>query len=132
MSVRTVWSDAALGHGKAGDIGHLLCRLLREQPEQLLDRDLAGNGDPAEGGCLALDREVLAQESDRFPVRVGELDADLRREGGGQLVVAFGRVGEETLVVDVDLAAVHRVRRAPVVLWGARDQLGGVVRGPDH
>ena len=75
-----VGSHAAVGLGQPGDVGHLLGRLLREQREQLLGRDAADRRDPAQRRGLALLGEVLAQEADRLPVLVGQLDADLGGE----------------------------------------------------
>ena len=78
-SWRFLLSHAAAGLGQAGDVGHLLGRLAGEQGEQLLDRDAGQRGHPAQRGGLAVRRVVVAQEPDRLPVRVGQLDADLRR-----------------------------------------------------
>ena len=50
--------------------------------------------------CVAV---VLAQEPDRLPVRVGQLDADLGGELVGQVLVPLVVLGEEALVVDVDV-----------------------------
>src|SRR5450631_1439803 len=109
MSFLLSWvggSDAAVRLGQAGHVGHLLCRLLREQGEQRLDRDPANGGHPPEGRGLAHLFEVLAQEPDRLPVRVGQRDSDQFGERGPECVIPFGRVGEEALFVDVDLMAV--------------------------
>src|SRR5438552_11672334 len=97
-------SDAAVWLGQAGDVGHLLGRLLREQGEQVLGRDTADDRHPAQGRRLPLGLEVRAQEPDRLPVRPGQADADLRGQLLGEVVVPFVIDGEEPLVVDVDLA----------------------------
>src|SRR2546421_10880492 len=96
-------SHAAVWLGQPGDVGHLLGRLSGEQREQFLDGNPGEGGHPAQRGGLALDRIVLAQEPDRPPVRVGELDTDLRGELPGELLVPFVVVGEEGFGVDVDL-----------------------------
>src|ERR1035437_10506855 len=98
--------DAADGLGQAGDVGHLLRWLLREQGEQRLNRDGADGGHPAQGRGLARLLEVLAQEMDRVPVLVCQRDADLGGERSCERLVPLGRVGEEALFVDVDLVAV--------------------------
>ena len=81
------WSDAAVRLGQARDVGHLLGRLLREQGEQLLDGDAAAGGDAAQGRGLAGLGEVGAQEAEDLPVLVGQGDADLGGQGGGELLV---------------------------------------------
>src|SRR6266542_1633449 len=86
--VIAVSSHAAVGLGQAGDIGHLLGRLLG-----------------AQGGSLALDGVVGAQEPDGLPMRVGQVDAGLRGELLGQVVVPLVVNREEPLVVNVDVAA---------------------------
>src|SRR6478672_6899948 len=73
-------SHAAVRLGEPRDVGELLGRLLGEQLEQGLGRDPADDADAAQGRGLALLRVVLAQEVDRLPVLVGELDPDLRGE----------------------------------------------------
>src|SRR6266511_980407 len=103
--VIAVSSHAAVGLGQAGDIGHLLGRLLGEQGEQLLGGDAADDGHPAQGGSLALDGVVGAQEPDGLPMRVGQVDAGLRGELLGQGVVPLVVNREEPLVVNVDVAA---------------------------
>src|SRR5688500_11042925 len=65
-------SHAAVRFGQAGDVGHLLGRLLGEQGEQLLGGDAGEGGDAADRGGLPAGAEVLAQEPDRRPVRVGQ------------------------------------------------------------
>src|SRR6266511_2706710 len=94
--VIAVSSHAAVGLGQAGDIGHLLGRLLGEA---------ADDGHPAQGGSLALDGVVGAQEPDGLPMRVGQVDAGLRGELLGQVVVPLVVNREEPLVVNVDVAA---------------------------
>src|SRR6266511_388982 len=106
----TVWvvmaspSHAAVWLGQAGDVGHLLGRLLGAQGEQLLGRDLAQCRDPPDGGGLTLGLVVGAQEPDGLPVRVGQVDADLRGELLGEDVVPLVVDGQKAFVVDVDLA----------------------------
>src|SRR5665647_37982 len=99
--------DAADRLGQAGDVGHLLRRLLREQAKQRLDRDAADGGHPAQGRGLAHFLEVFAQESDHVPVLVGQRDADLGGQSARESFVPLGRVGEEALFADVDLMAVE-------------------------
>src|SRR5215211_3079233 len=55
-------SDAAVRLGQAGDVGHLLGRLLGEQGEQRLGRDTGEGGHSTDGRGLALGLVVLAQE----------------------------------------------------------------------
>ena len=93
--------------GQAGDVGHLLRRLLREQLELLLDRDAPDRLYAAGSGRLALRLEVRAQEADDLQVRVGEIDADLRGEHLGEVLVPLVELGEEALVVDVNRVAVQ-------------------------
>src|SRR5665648_345692 len=93
--VPATWSDAAAGLGQAGDVGHLLGRLLGEQCELVLGREAADGLHPPGGGGLALGGEVLAQELQALPVLGGQLDADRGGELGGQVVVPLGRVGQE-------------------------------------
>src|SRR5512139_2452598 len=108
-STRAPRSDTALGLGQTGDVGHLLCGLLGEEPEELLGRDAADHGDPPDGGGLSLLLVVLAQEPDRLPVLLGQwLDADLRGEPARQLIIPLVVLGEETLGVDVDLFGADR------------------------
>jgi len=45
---------------------------------------------------------------DGLPVRIGEGDADVGGQCGAEIVIPFGGVGEESFVVDVDLAAAQR------------------------
>src|SRR5450756_1311202 len=106
--VPATWSDAAAGLGQAGDVGHLLGRLLGEQRELVLGRKAADGLHPPGGGGLALGGEVLAQELQDLPVLGGELDADRGGELGGQVVVPLGRVGQEALGVDVHLTSGDR------------------------
>src|SRR4051812_591058 len=100
-----LFSDAAVRFGQAGDVRELLGRFLREEREQLLGRDAADGGHAAQGRGLALFAVVLAEERDRLPMRVGQVDADSRREFLGQIGIPFVVRGQEALVVDVDLAA---------------------------
>src|SRR5665648_1280598 len=61
--VQATWSDAAAGLGQAGDVGHLLGRLLGEECELVLGRKAADGLHPPGGGRLALGGEVLAPVS---------------------------------------------------------------------
>src|SRR5665647_366312 len=88
--VQATWSDAAAGLGQAGDVGHLLGRLLGEQCELVLGRKAADGLHPPGGGRLALGGEVLAQELEDLPVLGGELDADR----GGELTAEHWKVLE--------------------------------------
>src|SRR6266542_6084738 len=109
--VIAVSSHAAVGLGQAGDVGHLLGRLLGGQGEQILGGDAADDGHPAQGRGLALGGVVGAQEPDGLPVRVGQVDADLCSELLGQVVVPLVVDGEEPLVIYVDLATGDRSDR---------------------
>src|SRR6478672_5181557 len=74
-------SDAATRLGQPRDVRQLLGRLLGEEREERLGRDPSDGAHPAQRGRLALVCEVLADEPDRLPVLVGQLDPDLRGEG---------------------------------------------------
>src|SRR3954454_9180338 len=100
------WSDAAVRLWQACDVGKLLGRLLREELEQRPGRDAPQYADPAQGRGLALRGEVVAQEVDRLPVLVGQVDANLGGEGLCQRLGPLRRVGHEPFVVDVDRLAV--------------------------
>src|SRR5690348_10428808 len=69
-------SPAPAGFRQAGDVRHLLGRLAGEQDEQLLARNSGQHRDPTRRGGLAVLGVVPAQEPDRLPVLVGELDPD--------------------------------------------------------
>ncbi len=127
-------SDAAVWLRETGDVGHLLGRLLGEELEELLGRDASGDGHAAQGRRLALGGEVLAQEVDRLPVLVRQLDADLGGQGLAHGLVPLARLREEALFVDVHLAAVdgrdgHRVHSSFLVILPAMDMWAGRGRG---
>src|SRR6266545_1962344 len=103
--VMAVSSHAAVGLGQAGDVGHLLGRLLREQGEQVLGRDTAHDRHATQRRRLAPVGVVVAQEPDGLPVRVGQVDADPRGQLLGQVVVPLVVDGQESFVVDVDVAS---------------------------
>ena len=54
-----------------------------------------------------------------FQCAIGEGDADIGGQCGAEIVIPFGGVGEESFVVDVDLAAASVVT-GMVVLLGSR------------
>src|SRR5659263_100285 len=98
-------SDAALGLGQPGDVGHLLGGLAREQGEEPLHREAHLGGDAAQGGGLAHGVVVRAEELDDLPVVVGQLDADEAGEGGAEVLGPLRGLREEALLVDLDLVA---------------------------
>src|SRR3954451_17749364 len=69
--------DAAHGLGEAGDVSHLLGRLLGEQAEQVPDRHPTAGRCPPERRGLAALGEVVSQERQHRTVLVGPSQTDL-------------------------------------------------------
>ena len=108
MSVSCVGSHAAVRLGQPGDVGHLLGRLLREQREQLLDRDAADES--------ATRRRVAVSPCSAKSSRRKRMDLPVLRRSASmpiwaarapaEVLVPLVVIGEEALVVDMDLVAV--------------------------
>src|SRR4029450_5567894 len=100
--INMLLSHAADGLWIAGDLGGLFDRPIRKQGIKVLGRDAADLVHAAHSRHDAPFLEVLVDEIEDFPMRVGEFDALFLGKGSGDIAVPLRVIGHLTFVVDVD------------------------------